>query len=327
MGQTPDTTLKLGDFVFQGLEIPEAIKWGGGQMIALHKLVGGVRVLHAMGRDEVPLEWSGRFMGPDAFQRARILDSMRIAGRELQLSWGELRYSVVIQSFIAVYERYYNIPYTIVCEVVEDLANPTAQAATTGLDSLIRGATEDAGFFAGLLEDSGLQSVIDTVKGAVDAVEDFASATIDQINSVLGPVVAAQAYVAQVIDQTGVNLGNILSLGGVFPNELSESAFNLINQSDIFGDLGNLYNLNASLGVVGVNLNSLGNIGEQIDLAGRSLTTAGGNLFDIAAEVYGDATKWTGIAEKNGLSDPQLDGITTLQIPANVPDTGGILGE
>lgn len=327
MPQTPDTTLKLGSFVFKGLEIPENIRWGGEQMLVVHKLVGGTRIVHPMGRDDAPLEWTGRFMGQQAFDRAQTLDTMRITGREIQLSWGALRYSVVIKAFVADYTRFYNIPYTITCEVVEDLANPTAKAATSSIDGVIRGATKDANFFSQLLNDTGIQSVVDTVVEAVDAVEDFASATIDQINSVIQPVVAAQAYVQQVIQQVGVNTGNILSLGGVFPNSLSESAFNLVDQATTFGNLGDLYNLGNSLGVVGVNVNSLGNIGEQVDLAGRSLTTAGGNLFGIAAEVYGDATKWAGIADKNDISDPQLDGITTLQLPANVPDTGGILGE
>lgn len=60
----------------------------------------------------------------------------------------------------------------------------------------------------------------------------------------------------------------------------------------------------------------------------QSITVAGGNLFIIAAQYLGDATQWNRIAQLNGLYDPMLTGIVTLQIPP--PDAqvgnGGILG-
>ncbi len=45
------------------------------------------------------------------------------------------------------------------------------------------------------------------------------------------------------------------------------------------------------------------------------ITVAGGNLFAIAAQQYGDATAWLQIARANGLSDPFLSGLVTLTIP------------
>jgi hypothetical protein len=50
---------------------------------------------------------------------------------------------------------------------------------------------------------------------------------------------------------------------------------------------------------------------------------AGGNLFQLAANELGDATQWIRIAQLNGLSDPMLSGVMTLQIPDRDPNAGG----
>ena len=53
------------------------------------------------------------------------------------------------------------------------------------------------------------------------------------------------------------------------------------------------------------------------------ITVAGGDLFHIAAQKLGDATQWIRIAQLNGLSDPLLTGVTTLQLPTPNPAAGG----
>lgn len=60
----------------------------------------------------------------------------------------------------------------------------------------------------------------------------------------------------------------------------------------------------------------------------KTITVAGGNLFAIAAQQYGDATQWYRIAAANGLDDPFLDGVVTLSIPSaqTTGGTDGILG-
>lgn len=55
----------------------------------------------------------------------------------------------------------------------------------------------------------------------------------------------------------------------------------------------------------------------------QTLTTAGGNLFQIAAQQLGDATQWLRIAQANNLSDPMLSGVVTLLIPPVNPAAGG----
>ncbi len=55
----------------------------------------------------------------------------------------------------------------------------------------------------------------------------------------------------------------------------------------------------------------------------RTLTVAGGNLFQIAAVELADATQWIRIAQLNNLSDPVLPTVTTLLIPDVDPNAGG----
>jgi len=50
--QPSDTTVNLGAFQFALFEIPEKIHWGGSQRTAVHELVGGKRVIDAMGRSD-----------------------------------------------------------------------------------------------------------------------------------------------------------------------------------------------------------------------------------------------------------------------------------
>lgn len=59
----------------------------------------------------------------------------------------------------------------------------------------------------------------------------------------------------------------------------------------------------------------------------KQVTVAGGNLFRLAAEHLGDATAWYRIAAANGLTDPQINGVVVLTIPARDQSggNGGVL--
>jgi hypothetical protein len=58
----------------------------------------------------------------------------------------------------------------------------------------------------------------------------------------------------------------------------------------------------------------------------QTITTAGGNLFNIAASQLGDATQWVRVAALNNLSDPFLQGVVTLTLPDVDPTAGGGVG-
>jgi len=132
-----DTKVKLGNFEFQHVEIPEGINAGGNQMLHINKFVGGKRKAVATGRDDDDITWSGLFFGSNAMKRFMALDYMRTEGNLLTFSYLDFRYSVVIKSFTGTINKYYKIPYTITLSVIEDLANPVVIPPPAGfLDSM-----------------------------------------------------------------------------------------------------------------------------------------------------------------------------------------------
>ncbi len=57
----------------------------------------------------------------------------------------------------------------------------------------------------------------------------------------------------------------------------------------------------------------------------KTITVAGGNLYQLALQHLGDATQWNRIAQANGLLDPVIVGVVTLKIPSvNAAATGGV---
>lgn len=138
-----DTKLILGDFTFDHAEIPERINFGGEQSLVVNKFVGGGRVIDCMGRDDDDISWSGWFIGTNALDRAHYLDQLRASGNQLTFKYFDFYYSVVIKSFKANLEKYYQIPYTISLAVIQDLSNPILVPPTAGfLDSIFDLITE-----------------------------------------------------------------------------------------------------------------------------------------------------------------------------------------
>lgn len=134
---TDTVTVTLGGIAFEGFELPEAMPFGGEQMLAIHKLIGGERVIDAMGRDDAAIEWTARFIGSDAVSRANAIDAIRVGGAAASLTWSSFSKTVVVRAFRPIYRAENWLDYSITCEVVKDDASPTAGAETPSLDSQI----------------------------------------------------------------------------------------------------------------------------------------------------------------------------------------------
>lgn len=315
----PDTIVQLGDFQFLNTEVPERLPFGGDQLLVVHELVGGTRVIDAMGRSDKAIAWSGLFLGAQANDRAATLDAMRIAGIPLALNWGTKSYTVVIHAFEADYERFYRIPYSIVCEVLADLATPTIASADLSLDDQMNSDMGAAMTTGGLIGDSTLNGLLSGLQSAVSNVDSFVDATRSEIASVTAPLLATQAQVRVLIGTVSPLVDGVAALGGVVPfAPFGQAATALQGQIADFGELSNLYSLQATLGRMSTNLAADG-------VSGRLVTTAGGDLYHIAAAQYGDATDWTTIARANQLTDPVLPGVQNLTVPPAPDNADGIL--
>lgn len=302
--------LTLGTFVFEDFEIPESIPFGGEQKLTVKKLVGGARVIDAMGFDPTAPAWSGIFLGPNAMYRATTLKGMAQGAQVYPLTWDQLSYQVVIHGVNVSFHKPYYIPYNIVCEVVADKSG-IAWPPVGNLDDAI---TADTGVASGLcaaINNFSLTSAMSSLSSAVSAVSSFASAAQSTINAVLTPLAAVQTQAGLLIASTEKTLMNVATVGGMLPNNpISQTIAQIGNYAAASQSQPLLVQLNAVLGRIGTNLG-------QVKSSVRTITVPGGNLFDIASKQYGDATGWAAIAQANPAlkGDPQLNGITTLVIP------------
>lgn len=313
------TSLSLGDVLFADLEIPDHIAFGGDQSLVVHKMVGGTRQIDAMGRDDMPLNWTGTFMGQSALARALYLDAQRIAGVSLPLVWSELFYDVVIQRFEADFQREWMIPYRITCVVVANHAQPQTSLAGPSINDLINTDLSSANSLTSSIGDGTLSGLMGTVNSAISTVSSFASAAQSTINSVLTPIAAVKTQVTSLIASASNTVANVTTLGGILPNNpISTSVASLTSQVAAYEQLPLLYNLQSVMGRMNVNLGSVSGASQQV-------TVAGGNLMQLAAKTYGNAQAWTGIAKANGLTDPVVQGVQTLNIPVTADNSGGLL--
>lgn len=258
-----DTVIQLsvvgGDlFQFSRFEVPEHIAFGGKQRLAVHELVGGARVVDAMGRSDAPLQWSGLFQGENALARARFLDYLRISGKQCMLNWSELYYMVVVEEFSADFERFYQLPYRISFTVVQDLAQPITAIASAGVDEWVRADMTTANSLGELIGDGPLSASLGTLDTAIKAVSDFAKATSSVIASVTGPLAAVQQRVGILIASVGNTAANVGTFGGLIPNSGIASAASSFNSSaSAMTQMPQLYNLQSTLGRMSKNLGTI----------------------------------------------------------------------
>lgn len=313
----PSTTLTLGDFTFSGTEIPERLPFGGDHALVVHRLVGGKRIIDAMGPDPAPVDWSGVLFGADALKRARYLDNLRMRGTPLTLAWSELRYTVIVRSFRASFELAYNIPYSISCEVVSFDSQPVTSAPSAGVDVWVQQDAQAAGNLADAIGDSKLSELVAAMQSATAAVSNFATASQAAINSVLVPVQAVQSAAQTMLATAANTINSVATVGGILPNNpVAAQAARLTGQVAAMTQAPLLLQLSSTVGRIAAN------VGQA--RSGSTITVAGGNLFDLAADAYGDASEWSTIARANGLTDPMLSGVSTLSLPAEPDGMGGV---
>lgn len=245
-----DITVILDDVTFQDFEVPDHINFGGQQMLKVHKLLGGKRVIDAMGSDDDPMEWSGRFRGSDAVSRANTLDAKRRAGKPLNLSWGELSFTVVIAHFAAIYENPFEVPYKITVEVVEE--QPLQE--DPGIDEMALGDQADADAAVSEIGDAGLTTDMGSLDTAMGGIGSFETATPSAISSVIDTVSTVQSRVTSMIEGAEANIAGLVPLGVPHANIASQLAAQVMGQVSYLAQDYRLYDLENSLGRLTTNL-------------------------------------------------------------------------
>lgn len=316
-----DITLTLGGIELQDFEIPDRIAGlGGDQKLVVQTLVGGDRDVQAMGRDDAPITWAGRFRGSDAVGRARAIDAMRAAGAAVDLTFGDFSFAVAIERFVYEFERFYEIPYIISLVVITDQSSDADTSSSgPGVDEMLRVDNATAGGLGDRIADGPLSGALGSLDSAIGAVSDFAKATQATIQGVLAPIAAVQGRVLTLISSAENTLQSVTTLGGVAPGLLpSGLASGLTSQLSAMGRAADLYDLGNVVGRMSTNLQAIGQSGAYV-------TQAGGDLYRMARDAYGDASEWATIARANGLADPELSGVQKILVPPISADTAGVL--
>jgi hypothetical protein len=266
----PDTQLLLGGISFQGFEIPERINFGGTQRLVVHKLVGGNRTVDALGSDGDDIEWSGRFRGSSALQRAQAIDRMRQLGQPVTLTWGGLTYQVVIAVASFQYERSYEIPYRISCTLAQAEIPP--QAASQTVDSLVGDDLGDIGtaisdaqssvsaVFADMAEPlSQISGYVGTASTAISALNGLAGLPTSQVTGIVTALNSAQTATLGAVQICDGNIFTGASqIGGVTPSSPTGSANSLIGQIAALQTLSSLVVTRGQLGRAANNVSNAG---------------------------------------------------------------------
>lgn len=312
------TRLILGGFEFLEFEIPTSIAIPGRQKTVIHQMIGGKRIIDVLGVEYDPIVWNGIFTDSTTQSRINVLERMRDAGEIVTLTLDGYSFDVLITNFVTTYEFVYRRPYQIELAVVKRNDNPLQVDALTGsLNALIN---SDIGKSLGLASIIDVQSVTDavkTVQTAVSTVQDFATATVDTIQTVVRPIIAAQQIIQTSISSLESSMNTITTLGGIIPgNPISKTVNNLLTQANGATKIPALYSLSNVLDRVNKNVRT----GQTADGV-KTVTLSGSNLYQVASDQYGDATRWDSLAKVNNLSDPNLSGVNTIVVPSNPQST------
>lgn len=214
-----DVVLSLGTVAFRDMEVPEKISFGGKQRLAVQNIIGGGRIVEALGIDDGEISFSGIFSGSDAASRAQLLDTARALGAQLPLVWQGFYYLVVIAGFAAEYRKPNLIPFSITCVVVTDplaaAANAVAPVASLVSGDLAAASalSLQAGVSAQTLSAASL-AALGVTQSAIASAMTASGAVLDGAAGVLGSALTPVMGIA-ALGQIGSSSAQLAALSGM----------------------------------------------------------------------------------------------------------------
>jgi hypothetical protein len=109
--------MQIGSIVLTGFEVPSTIRFGGSQRLAIHRMSSGARLVERLGPDDNDITFEGVFSGPNAEARAREMDSLRISGDTIWLTWQSFRRLVVVKNLLLSYDNSMWLPFRLTLTV------------------------------------------------------------------------------------------------------------------------------------------------------------------------------------------------------------------
>jgi hypothetical protein len=130
--------LILGGIAFDSWSTPERMPFGGKQAMAVHKLPGGARAVNTLGPDENDIMFTGQMYNNNAYGIADELDSMRIAGAQVPLTFAGRFYLVIIAEVHVDIRRFPQlVEYHVNCLVAQNNMAGILGAITSTVSNLV----------------------------------------------------------------------------------------------------------------------------------------------------------------------------------------------
>lgn len=294
--------LLLGDVNFFRFEVPDAIpNLFGTQKLAIHDFAGGGRTVQQLGSFPFPdISWQGTFFNGDAVSggglataitRASLLNTYRVMAQPIDLIWGPFQYSVIVAEFEIIGKLEQQLEYRIkVVPLVDNTTTSTQPSSLPNTTAILGNAA------------TGVTIAVGTPVGLlIPATLRFAAAQI------------SLAVTTAIIQANGSAQGITSNTQAVLQAQISAEQLALqptINGSD-FGAASGAIILSASLSTLSTVLNT-SNTSPPV----TTITVTNPNLYQLAAQYYGDNTLWPLIAQQNNFQDAFPLGTFTIVIPS-----------
>lgn len=193
----------LGGLELTGLEVPDAYDRSGTMQPVVHRLIGGGRIVQLLGPDPGRRRLQGYFTGPQATERAQLLEALRDSGSRVLLAIGVWQEFVVVTSVVLRYAAQGSvIQYLLEAEALPGGADglvATAAAVLADVGTQIALAAADAVLVGSAAVSSGLTTAASAVNAAQGAMT-TPDVDLTSVNSALAAsTTASEASIASVV--------------------------------------------------------------------------------------------------------------------------------
>lgn len=302
--------LLLGNVTFQRFEVPETLpNLFGVQKYAIHDFPGGgpgSRTIQELGAFAFPdIEWRGEFwdndptVGTTAVQRASQLNTYRVSGEVINLTWGPFQMTAVVCEFEVIGMLKQRLGYRIKIIPADDMTT-TSNTAAPAANPAVTVTTANTAV---------ANSTISTTTGY-----EFSTDVVSQSQTITGNV-------TQAVTNASGNIANIPpSTVTMIQGQISVLQGTLDPLSNSTTDFAGAAAANTLTG----NLSALSNSLSSTPPIVSTISVSNPNLAVLAAQYYGDASLWPLIAQANNLQDMQLTGTYQLTIPPSTTQSAFI---
>lgn len=192
--------VRLGEILLNGAEVPQVVNGGGEQLMKVHQLIGGNRVIDTLGRSDTDIKVSGLFRGIISMERLQYLDYLRINGQQVSFTYSIYNYLVVVKSLQWRLKMVYQFEYDMTLTVVQDLNQPVSFAVPDSFSDIIETAYENALDLATLIKAGGVIASLGELGLALQAAANLDALTNSEVANISAAIANSIASVDSAID-------------------------------------------------------------------------------------------------------------------------------